>query len=713
MTNSDTATGRPRAAKVKFRGDIQGMRALAVLLIIAYHAGLDLYPGGFVTLDIFFVISGFLITFLLLKEINRTGTLSLSTFYQRRARRILPAATVTALVTLAATWFWLNLIAAEEAAYDAVWAAMFAANIRFATENTDYFAQGEAPSPFQHYWSLSVEEQFYVFLPLLLLACVAYAAKRAATGTRADRDPTRTIFVALAVITALSFAWSIYASTVSPQTAYFSTLTRIWEFGVGGLLAVVAPKYAGPLTARARNLLGVLGLVAIAVAAFIITPQTAFPGYAALLPVLGTAAIIFAGTEMSEAKVPATQRALGCKPMRLIGDASYSLYLWHWPIIIVATQYVGRDLSARGMVFAIAIIFAVSFASYYWIETPLRRGLPKSWGDGLVLYPATVTMVCAASVLITVTTHVEIDGGGGAITTEEFDRAPSGDELDSNPVVAQVQASARAAQEGADVPADLNPPLLELKDDIADVGDCDYGAAPWSLCPRGDTESDRTMVVLGNSHGRHWIPAIDKIAERAGLKVYYLVKSQCTAVRADLLRAGADEIWQECEDFNDWAQTQIEEMEPEVVAVSTTAGTGVLVDGERETDIDVLLPAVRDGFEKLITEVQPHTGEVVMLGDIPRRSDRIGECLSNRGVNLGDCAGGPSGRQGKFTTASEEAAEKTGARYVDTWPWFCSDGVCPPVIGDTIPYRDRNHMTTEYAEQLAEPLGRAMKLWNG
>lgn len=709
MSHPHEAQGQQRASSVRFRPDIQGMRALAVLIVLAYHAGFDVYPGGFIGLDVFFVISGFLITHLLAAEIRRTGTLSLGDFYRRRARRILPAATVTAVATVVAAWLWLSLIAAEEAAYDAVWAAVFAANIRFAVEQTDYFALDEAPSPFQHYWSLSVEEQFYVGLPLLLLGCIAWAVRAAAKSGR-PRRPLRVAFVAIAAVTAVSLAWSIHATSVSPETAYFSTFTRVWEFGVGGLLALAAPRLAGTLPAAARNGLAVSGLAAIVASCFLISPMDGFPGHLALLPALGTGAVMLAGAELGDRPAPAAQRLLGIAPMRLIGDASYSIYLWHWPVLTVATQHLGRDLSPRGTVFAIAIIFAISWASYRWVETPLRRGWPHRLRDTLVLYPVTVTAVAICSVAITTSTHLEAESGGDAITTEEFRFTPEGRKLDEDPTIARVEASARAAAEDAAVPGGLSPGLLDLEDDLADVGECDYRSQPWELCRRGDPEAEDTIVVLGNSHGRHWIPAVEEIAKRTGHRAYYLVKPQCPAVRADILRPGTTEVWEECEEFNAWAEEQVAELQPELVLISTTSGSRMLVDGEPTSDLDRTTPEVRQGFGDLIHSMQSHADRVVVLGDVPHRPSAPGDCLARRDATLGDCAGPPVTRPARFTDASRDAARRTGADYVDTWRWFCADQVCPAVIGSTVAYRDRNHITTVYAEELAEPLRKALGL---
>ena len=221
---------------LKHRTDIDGLRGLAVLAVFAGHLGLPLAPGGFVGVDVFFVISGFLITSLLVREASRTGRISLLGFYARRARRILPAAAVVAVATVVASVLFLPLVRAVEVITDSVWAAAFAANIRFATVGTDYFAKGEPASPLQHYWSLAVEEQFYLVWPLLLVGAAWLAAARGGTLGR------RTPLLLIGVLSTASLAWSVYATYESPTTAYFSTLTRAWELGVGAALAVLMSR---------------------------------------------------------------------------------------------------------------------------------------------------------------------------------------------------------------------------------------------------------------------------------------------------------------------------------------------------------------------------------------------------------------------------------------------------------------------------------------
>ena len=273
---------RIQPSREQFRPDIEGMRAIAVGLVILFHAYHEPFTGGFVGVDVFFVISGFLITSLLLKEQERSGRISISVFYARRVRRILPASTLVVLVTLFATYGWLGFIAGNNVANDAKWTEIFAANIHFGLIRTDYFGAQLPPSPLQHMWSLGVEEQFYLVWPGVFLVLVLLA--RGAQHRKA-------LAGALSSIIAASLIWSVIQTVVNQTWAYFSPLARAWELALGALVAVLAPTIARLRHAWAPQALAFAGLVGIALAAVLFTSDTRYPGSAVALPVVGSCSI--------------------------------------------------------------------------------------------------------------------------------------------------------------------------------------------------------------------------------------------------------------------------------------------------------------------------------------------------------------------------------------------------------------------------------------
>ena len=350
-----------RAVSDRFRPDIEGMRAVAVGLVLLYHGFHAPFTGGFVGVDVFFVISGFLITSLLVHEKARTGSISVSRFYARRVRRILPAATLVVLATVFASYRWLGFIAGNEIADDAKWAAVFSANIHFGLLGTDYLGSKLPPSPLQHMWSLGVEEQFYLVWPALFLALallVKGARQRIALA------------ISLPVIIGVSLAWSVIQTGSNATWAYFSPLTRAWELALGALVAVLATVAARVRPPWLIELLSLCGIGGIIVSALVLNSSTHYPGSAVILPVVSTALLIAAGCANPRTLVG---RALAVRPMQWIGARSYSLYLWHWPFLIIAAEYVGHDLSAMQSAGLLVLAVAATAITYRLVENPVRR----------------------------------------------------------------------------------------------------------------------------------------------------------------------------------------------------------------------------------------------------------------------------------------------------------------------------------------------------
>ena len=370
-----------RAVSDQFRPDIEGMRAIAVGLVLLYHGFHAPLTGGFVGVDVFFVISGFLITNLLLHEKARTGRISISRFYARRVRRILPAATLVVLATMFVTYYRLGFIAGNEIADDAKWAAVFTANIHFSLLGTDYLGSKLPPSPLQHMWSLGVEEQFYLVWPGLFLGVVLLV--RGARHRNA-------LAVSLPVIIGASLAWSVIQTRSNATWAYFSPLTRAWELALGALVAVLATVAARVRPSWLIELLSLCGIAGIIVSAFVLNSSTHYPGSAVVLPVISTALLIAAGCANPRTLVG---RALAIRPMQWIGARSYSLYLWHWPFLIIAAEYLGHDLSAIQSTGLLLLATAATAITYRLIENPVRRARVLATRTGLTLTIGAVLVI--------------------------------------------------------------------------------------------------------------------------------------------------------------------------------------------------------------------------------------------------------------------------------------------------------------------------------
>jgi peptidoglycan/LPS O-acetylase OafA/YrhL len=360
-TKTATLLGEARG----FRLDVQGLRAIAVISVILFHYDLGKVSGGYVGVDVFFVISGYIITTQLRRAIASGGKGRLRSFYGARARRILPAGCLVLVVTVLLSYHYLGYISGAGDAHDATWAALFAANIHFAHTQTAYSNANGPASTVLQYWSLGVEEQFYVVWPALLFGLTALA-------TRHGRGARSRPLLMLAIIFTASLVWSIVQTADAGTVAYYSPLTRAWEFAVGAAIAFLpVSSTTYPTLARFAKVIGWLGLAGVLLAAFSYTQQTAFPGYAALLPVLGAGAIIFAGAYDGRFSVG---RLLSVLPLRFIGDISFSLYLWHWPLITIAKEVslTGR-ISTAATFELLALALGLAVATFFLVEQPFRR----------------------------------------------------------------------------------------------------------------------------------------------------------------------------------------------------------------------------------------------------------------------------------------------------------------------------------------------------
>jgi peptidoglycan/LPS O-acetylase OafA/YrhL len=365
-----------------FRPDVQALRALAVGLVVWYHAHLPGLHGGFLGVDVFFVISGFVITGVLLQEQQKRGSISIADFYGRRIRRILPAATVVLVLTLFAVYHWLGFIAGAQNATDAKWVAAFMGNLHFASTGTQYLSATLPPSVFQQYWSLAVEEQFYLVWPLLFFVLVAAFPKI---------SPRTKLLTALVAIIVASYAWSVVETGQNEVWAFFSPLTRAWELALGASIAVLVPV----LRDRSKRLglaLGILGVAGIVASALLFKASTPWPGSAALVPVAATALVIAGGTLRQSSEFG---RITTFSPIQWLGNISYSLYLVHWPVLTIALEYsIKGSLPVGSELELVSLSIVISAILYYALENPLRK-----WK---LLKQSRVLTYCMGAILIAI-----------------------------------------------------------------------------------------------------------------------------------------------------------------------------------------------------------------------------------------------------------------------------------------------------------------------
>jgi peptidoglycan/LPS O-acetylase OafA/YrhL len=672
---------------VAHRDDIQGLRAVAVLLVALGHAGVPFLSGGYVGVDVFFVLSGFLITGVLLSQFAERGYVSLVEFYARRARRILPAATLTLVATVVAAHQLLNFVRAREAVSDSVWASLFGANVHFAREGSDYFEHGQPPSPVLHFWTLSVEEQFYLVWPSVVALVLAGALFGRRVKRRRHPDAARRWLLIVVAAGAIgSLAWSIHYTGASPKAAYFSTFARAWELALGAALAIAAPTIVR-VVRRRRVVLGWVGLAAIGCAAVLFSGSTPFPGAAALLPAIGAALVIAAGQESRFG----AWRLLSLAPFRYVGDRSYAFYLWHWPVLIIAVQYAGHELSVAVKLLLLAGAFVLSIASYGLFEDPLRR---MRWPTpvGGLMWPASAAIVvvvslAALSSIDRTAAQLQPEAAAASIRTLQSAAAPPRRRPKPLPAVV---AAVRQAERAAPIPWPLTPPVDKLREDFyAFPSGCipRDGQTSSKLCRLGSRASWKTIVVFGDSHAQMWMPAILRMAQRDGWSVVPLVKQRCIP-RTWTDRSG------ECAAWHRWARRQVTRLRPQVTLIVTSWAS-------------TFAPRRATGpVDSLSVATHKSSARVIVVGDAPGQRREPVDCLLARDATMKTCTSQPQAPALQTTAAIAANARKRGIGFVDSEGWFCARGsrkrlLCPLVVDRTIAYMDRGHVSQTYALRLA------------
>jgi len=484
---------------------IQGLRAVAAILVTVFHA--RLVPGGFIGVDIFYVISGYLITGLILREIEKTGTLDLRSFYQRRIKRLLPTSVFVLFVTAIFAWILFPPITRDALGRDLFAAAAYISNYLFAWWQNDYQNLNATPSPFIHYWSLAVEEQFYIVWPLFILFLARYGKK--------------IVFAGIAITTLLSLLFSIYLTQVAPIWAFYSLPTRAWELGFGALLLFL------PETKKKIRILPWLGFFGIALSSFNFNENTAFPGKNALVPVLATVFL------MASIKYwpPLFNDLANSRLSQWLGAISYPLYLWHWPALVLPSSAMGRPLRFYERFLCILLTIVLAHYTSKYIEEPLRH---KNFAPRTIYKGAAITTAASlvAGVLISFTSSSIITTKGEV--SYQFDLVQ----------------------------------VMEKPDVYGDGCHVNYGETKSGYCTYGDKESSNTIVLYGDSHAAQWFPVLEKMAKERGFKLVSLTKSACPAVDAKRPDQGAFKMVH-CTKWRENSIKRIAEIQPLAVITSS------------------------------------------------------------------------------------------------------------------------------------------------
>ena len=655
------------------RADIEGLRAIAIALVLLYHAQIGWFAGGFIGVDVFFVISGFVITTSLIREAEESGQISVFDFYAKRVRRLLPASALTLVATAIGIRLLLPASMWSDFGGDVAAAAAYFLNLRLAARSVDYLAQDVAASPVQHYWSLSVEEQFYLLWPALLLGAVVLATRRKTSVKLAVG------LAVLLVVVIPSLVFNLWQTGRSPAMAFFITPTRLWELGVGGLTAAVWHRLS--MSPRVQLAAKVAALSLLLWTTATIDASTPWPGWRALVPVVATAVLILAGGRDEDV----VERTLGARPFQLMGAWSYSLYLWHWPALAILTARWGSLTLAQSLVLTL-LSFVPALLSYYLVENPIR------YHRRLVTIPS-----LSLSIGVTLSLMGVVAGLLIMLQTPRADATLAADELPGARILDQGLTREELLQQLRDT-ASFYPTAEEATRDrprlYQEGCQVDQTSPEPVVCEYGDPNGSAVLMVMGDSKAAQYVPAFDDIGRRRGWRVLTVTKSSCAlSTRMPAIRGGP---YESCVEWGRRALDLVDELRPDVVVVSQ--GSRQAWD---EASQELSTELMRQGMHEAYDRITATGARVVMIRNNVIGDFVVRDCVSANPTDLEECIIPWEDYDSRGSgVLQEQVAAEGGYPIIDPTPLICPQQLCLPVIGGVLLYRDGSHITATYVRSM-------------
>lgn len=701
------ATPVKKSASLAFRRDIQGLRAVAVLLVVLDHA-FGWPTGGFVGVDVFYVISGYLITGLLLRESSENGRISFVAFYARRVRRIVPAALAVLVVTVTLAFLIWYPPRAIDTLLDAIASATFVENWHLISQGTDYLQASGATSPLQHYWSLSVEEQFYAFWPVVLTGVLILARPRW----------RRTLVLGCMVVIAItSLGYSAERTLTMPSEAYFDSAGRAWELLAGAIIAGLGPFIRGDR--RAQTIVGTAGLLILLASSVILTPASLFPWPFAILPVAGTATVIWA------AGTGGALGVLSSRPAQYIGRISYSLYLWHFPVLIFV-QSVTHSIFASAA--AVVATFVLADLSYRFIEKPaLKIAVLKRWSNlvhtrgsrAQAIVPLTVVVLIIAMTAIQWRGPAVLRDGAGLAAAFRLDNpGPATSQNAPTLSTTQLKAAVSAAvkqtswSSGATAMIQINDANAEAPAMQTTSPGCrnSVGANPALVCSYGPTSARSRVLVIGDSVALSWVPAVQAVFQPRGWRVLAMGFASCPFIDVSTMPRIRDSSFPgKCAESRDAMRAEVARIRPTVLIISNAEAYY-----SQLTDQKIGSAAASEwqhGIERTLAGVAALAGRTVVLSNPPVAADPR-SCIT-RLTGPTACLRPVSNDYKRMALATKaavlSASRDDRVQYINAASWFCSDNECPAQVGSTLLRIDETHLTERGAILAAGALKEAIR----
>ena len=675
--------------KPQFRADIEGLRGVAIFLVLLFHAQIPGFTGGFFGVDIFYVISGYLITGLLIRERESAGKISLKVFYARRIRRLLPVATVVLIATLIASYFLAPRLLMPAIAFDIASAALFLSNMNFAHHATDYFANS-TPSPVLHFWSLSVEEQYYMLWPALAILF-----------TRRAKSVTLRIFFSMLVLGSLSFWFAIWLLNENQSWAFFSLPSRAWELALGGLLAS-SKLWIDKIPKTWFVFIQWLGVLLLIGSAMILRQTDKFPGVPALFPTVATALLLLGGTyyasedgKFTLAKLP--NKVLGSVPLRYLGKISYSLYLWHWPVLIIVAYHYKDGLTLTQRFALVIISILLSIFTYHLVENPLRHGkfVGNNSTKNIATALAVISIVAGSSLFISA--HLN------SVANKKVVHVIS--KPKPKPIL-----PVRPATVDYPLPADLAPNLLVAGNDRPITYDdrchTQQNLTPSTrACLYGDLKGNKTIVLFGDSHALAWFPAVNELAKKNHWKLLSLTMSACTPADIPAWDRTSAKVMQNCTLWRKQSIARILAKKPYAILVTGTRGFVTIDANKKILDGAEATSIWEAGMSRTLAKLKTASSNVFMIMDAPLSIYDPKVCLSENPKSTLVCATPlTKALSSSWQVVENKVATVNKVKIIDPSYWICPSTPCPVIVDDILVDLDAGHMTATFATSLAPDL---------